>query len=624
MPKTELEMNEIQLVDFICKEFSDRVEKKSGLELNWNLNVNFLSGNQYCDIDYLGNKIFSIEKLYDYQERAVYNNIAPIIETRMAKLSAVVPDLGAITSSSDMKEILNAKISTAVLKSTFKTIGFANKIKQALAISETVGTVFYKTIWDKHSGEVATKKDGVEIRTGDVHTDICSPYEIFPESLYIEDISEQRSIIHAKPYHIEKVKDIWDVELKPFAVNMFSLSNVANVTGGLGWTGSAQTVSSDKKDNYDIILEYYEKPTKKYLKGRFIVVAFYNKKLIYSGEMPYENENYAKVGYPFVKQVAINKPGCFFGMSVIERLIPIQRDYNAIQNRINEYLNRAALGIPVVEDGSVDIDNLEYYGMPPGMPLVYSRGSEPPRFMDTPALPYSFMAKQDKLEQAFISVSGISELSKSSQAPTNVTSGTALSVLAQQDETRLSITAENIRTAVLETGKQWLRLYRQFAIFKRMLNLGGEDLDNAAVMWKNENLLPESLELTTQNEIENSLSTKRGLIRELYSMGIFFDAKTGKVSKSAKTKILSMLKMGDWENSLELETLNQARAIRENFKMKDKKICEIRELDDHLIHIEEHTKYILTSEFEELESQNKTIGKIFFDHINLHKSKIKE
>jgi hypothetical protein len=624
MPKTENLMPEIEVVDYICKEFSDRVEKKSAIELNWNFNVNFLSGNQYCDVDYLGNRIFSIEKLYDYQERVVYNNIAPIIETRMAKLSSVVPELGAITGSSDIKEVLNAKISTAVLKSTFKSIGFSNKIKQALAICETVGTVFYKTIWDKYSGEIVAKKDGEEIRTGDVHTDVCSPYEIFPDSLYIEDISEQRSIIHAKPYHIEKIKDIWNVELEPYTVNMFSLTNVSNVTGGLGWTGSAQTVSSDKKDNYDIILEYYEKPTKKYKNGRFIVVAYYNKKLIYSGEMPYQNECHSKIGYPFVKQVAINKPGCFFGMSVIERLIPIQRDYNAIQNRINEYLNRAALGIPIVEDGSVDIDNLEYYGMPPGMPLVYSRGSEPPRFMDTPALPYSFMAKQDKLEQAFISISGISELSRASQTSRNITSGTALSVLAQQDETRLSITAENIRTAVLETGKQWLRLYRQFATFKRMLTLGGDDLDNAAVAWKNDNLLPESLELTTQNEIENSLSTKRELIGELYSMGIFSDSKTGKLSKPAKTKILSMLKMGDWENSLELDNLNSARAIRGNFKMKDKKICEIRELDDHTIHIEEHTKYILTNEFEELEIKDKTMSKIFLEHINLHKTKIEE
>lgn len=624
MPKADIKMPELEVVDYVCKEFSNRLEKRSAIELNWNLNVNFLSGNQYCDIDYLGNRIFSIEKLYDYQERAVYNNIAPIIETRMAKLSSVVPELGAITNSSDMKEILNAKISTAVLKATFKSMGFANKIKQALSICETVGTVFYKTVWDKLSGEVVAKKDDEDIRSGDVHTDVCSPYEIFPDSLYIEDISEQRSIIHAKPYHIEKIKDIWNMDVKSYSVNMFSLTNVSNVTGGLGWTGSAETVSSDKKDNYDIILEYYEKPTKKYKKGRFIVVAYYNKKLIYSGEMPYQNECHSKIGYPFVKQVAINKPGCFFGMSVIERLIPIQRDYNAIQNRINEYLNRAALGIPIVEDGSVDIDNLEYYGMPPGMPLVYSRGSEPPRFMDTPPLPYSFMAKQDKLEQAFISISGISELSKLSQAPRNMTSGAALSLLAQQDETRLSITAENIRTAVLETAKQWLRLYRQFATFKRMLNLGGEDLDNAAVLWKNENLLPESLELTTQNEIENSLATKRELIRELFSMGIFSDNKTGKLTKPAKTKILSMLKMGDWENSLELENLNSARAIRENFKMKDKKACEIKELDDHIIHIEEHTKYILTKEFEELEAKNKEVSKIFLEHINIHKSKIKE
>ena len=319
-----------------------------------------------------------------------------------------------------------------------------------------------------------------------------------------------------------------------------------------------------------------------------------------------------------MKQVSVARPGCFFGTSIIERLIPIQRDYNAIQNRINEYLNRAALGIPVIEDGSVDVDSLEYYGMPPGMPIVYLRGSEPPRFMDTPALPYSFLSKQDRLEEAFVSISGISELSRYSSAPSNVTSGTALSILSQQDDNRLAVSAENIRNAVLEVAKQWLRLYRQFALFERMLNLGGDDTDNALVRWSKTNLLPEQLELTTQNEIENSLAVKRDLIRELYAMGLFTDPKTGRITPCAKSKILSMLKMGDWENKMETETLHVTKAARENLKMREKIFCPVKTRDHHEIHIEEHTKYMMTSEFEELEANDPSLATLWESHLDEH------
>ena len=609
---------------FVCREFDDRAKKRNQLELKWNLNINFLNGNQYCDADYNGNRIFSIEKLYDYQERAVYNNIAPIIETRVAKLSNVVPQIGAMTESTDLNDVANAKISTAVLKSIHKQLNFSEKIAQAVSVSEMLGTAFYKILWQKDHGETLCYTGEEEIKSGEVDTIICTPYEIYPESLYVEQISEQRSIIHAHPYHVDEIKEKWDVSLTPHKVNLFSMTNLTNVTGGLGWTSTAESVSQEIKDGYDIVLEYYEKPTKRYPDGRLLIVAYYNQTLLYEGPLPYINGKYRTRSYPFVKQTAVNRPGCFYGISIIERLIPIQRDYNAIQNRINEYLNRAALGIPVIEDGSVDVDNLEYYGMPPGMPIVYGRGSEPPRFMDTPALPYSFLSKQDRLEEAFISISGISELSRFSKAPSNVTSGTALGILAQQDDTRLAVSAENIRNAVLEVSRHWLRLYQQFALYERMLQLGGDELDNAVIRWNKTNLLPEELELTTQNEIEHSLAVKRELIRELYAMGMFTDPKTGKITTCAKSKILSLLKMGDWENQMELETLSSARATRENLKMREGILCAVKKRDLHEIHIEEHTKYLLTGEFEELEKMNPGLSELFEAHISDHEEKRKQ
>lgn len=603
---------------FVCNEFNDRKEKRSSLELKWNLNINFLNGNQYCDVDYNGRKIYSVEKLYDYQERAVYNNIAPIMETRVAKLSGVVPQIGATTDSSDLNDIANSKISTAVLNTVSKQLNFPEKIANAVSISEMLGTAFYKTIWQKDQGDFLYLDGEEPIKAGEVDTVVLSPYEIYPESLYTEQIGDQRSIIHAHPYHVDEIKEQFGQELKGHPVNLFSMTNVTNVTGGLGWTGSLESVGQEVKDGYDIVLEYYEKPTKKHPDGRLLIVAYYNQVLLYQGPLPYMNAKYQTRSYPFVKQVSVNRPGCFFGSSIIERLIPIQRDYNAIQNRINEYLNRAALGIPVIEDGSVDVDSLEYYGMPPGMPIVYLRGSEPPRFMDTPALPYSFLSKQDRLEEAFVSISGISELSRYSSVPTNVTSGTALSILSQQDDNRLAVSAENIRNAVLEVAKQWLRLYRQFALFERMLHLGGDDTDNALIRWSKTNLLPEQLELTTQNEIENSLAVKRELIRELYAMGLFSDPKTGKITPSAKSKILSMLKMGDWENKMETETLHTTKAARENLKMREKISCPVKARDQHEIHIEEHTKYLMTQEFEELEEKEPEVGRLFENHLKEH------
>ncbi len=66
---------------------------------------------------------------------------------------------------------------------------------------------------------------------------------------------------------------------------------------------------------------------------------------------------------------------------LVARLIPLQRAYNAIKNRKYEFLNRFATGILVVEDGSVDVDELQEEGLAPGKVIVYRQGSVPPTLL---------------------------------------------------------------------------------------------------------------------------------------------------------------------------------------------------------------------------------------------------
>ena len=59
-------------------------------------------------------------------------------------------------------------------------------------------------------------------------------------------------------------------------------------------------------------------------------------------------------------------------------LIPCQRSYNALKSRYAEYINRLSTGVIVVEDGSVDIDELAEDGFTSGKVIVYRQGSVPP------------------------------------------------------------------------------------------------------------------------------------------------------------------------------------------------------------------------------------------------------
>ena len=60
--------------------------------------------------------------------------------------------------------------------------------------------------------------------------------------------------------------------------------------------------------------------------------------------------------------VELPLPGAFFGTCVVDRMIPLQRAYNAVRNRKHEFLNRLTMGVVAVEDGSVDAEALAEEG----------------------------------------------------------------------------------------------------------------------------------------------------------------------------------------------------------------------------------------------------------------------
>lgn len=81
---------------------------------------------------------------------------------------------------------------------------------------------------------------------------------------------------------------------------------------------------------------------------------------------------------------------------LVSLLIPIQRAYNSIKNQKSEFLNRLSLPNLVVEDGSVDIDNLEEENMCAGKILVYRQGSKKPETLNEDINKYYVYEKEEQ------------------------------------------------------------------------------------------------------------------------------------------------------------------------------------------------------------------------------------
>ena len=600
------------IVDAIRQDFLNRQEERRQFELTWELNMNFYLGNQYSYISTNGS-LGDIEKNYYWENREVYNHIAPIIESRLSKLNKIKPHLSIKPFSSTDNDLYSAKLGKTILDSSLEKNKIESLISTALHWSEITGTSFYKITWDNELGDIIGKIEDKTISNGDVKISVCSPFEIYPDSNQCLEIEDCESIIEARAIPVSQINNIWGLNLTGEEIDIFELGNNSFISNFAGKSNITK-ITHSTKHNHVLLIERYEKPNKTNPNGKLTIIC--QDKLLFDGDLPYENGSKNSRTYPFVKQVSIKQIACFWGLSIIERCIPIQRAYNSIKNKKHEYISRLATGVLAVEDGSVDIENLEDEGLAPGKILVYRNGSNPPEFLNPGTIPAEFEKEEEKLLNEINNLACVSDLTTSSSIPGNLNSGSALELLIEQDESRLSLTAEHIRESLKLLGSNVIRLYKQFASTARLGKMCDENGSLQIFYWNKSNLLSDDVVLETNNELEESLSRKKETILNLYDKGLLSDS-NGKISSSNKLKILNMLGFNNWDGYEDINESHKSRANKENLKLIT--LLVPLEVDDHEIHILEHTKYIISDKGEK---EDKNFINSLINHIKDHKTQL--
>ena len=366
-----------------------------------------------------------------------------------------------------------------------------------------------------------------------------------------------------------------------------------------------------------LLIEKYERPSAAYPNGRLIVAA--DKKILHIGELPFINGAEGRREIPFISQTAIAQAGSFFGSSMVERLIPVQRAYNAVKNRKQEFLNRLSMGVITVEDGSVDTDDLAEEGLSPGKIIVYRQGTNPPSIMGTGNVPDDLSYEEDRLLNEFILISGVSEFSRSASANGAVTSGVALQLLIEQEDTRMTASGESVRAAVKEMGKQIIRLFRQFATGSRIMKSSGETGKVEMFYFKASDLSSDDVVFDTENELSFTPAQKKSAVYDLIKTGLLSD-ETGKMNERTKAKVLEMLGFGSIDNALDLEKLHINKAESENVAG-FKRPTAVDEYDDHALHVAEHTRFLLSSDSEDVRN-DPTAKENALAHLREHKARL--
>ena len=589
-----------ELASEVQADFEKRRKARLPFERQWELNMQFVAGNQYCDINSRGDLI-SENKDYFWQNRRVYNHIAPLIDSRLAKFSRITPDISVRPKTDDDADVNSASLAEKLISWAFKRSDFENVIRKVTAWSETCGTGFYKVIWNNSGGSKIGELDGNGVYEGEISVLPISPFEIFPDNLYTEDIRDCQSVIHARAVSVNTVYEKYGVLLGGGNVNVY----------GLDKTG---VTSQDVVENAVVVIERYERPNKAFPSGRLVTVA--NGTVLFEGELPYVNGADGGMSFPFVKQECLNVAGNFFGVSIVDRLIPVQRAFNAVKNRKHEFLKRLSMGLITVEDGSIDVDDLAEDGLSPGKVLVYRQGAKAPAFMSDITMPDDFNKEEEGLINEFVIISGVSDV-VSSSSNASVSSGSALQLLIEQDNSRLLMSAEEIRRCILEVARHTVRLYAQFSETGRVIK-GKDEFGRTRVYYTNESVAScDDVYLESENELLYTPSQKKEMIFKLYNSGLLSDEE-GKLRPSTKEKVLTLLGYKDLDYQKGLSRLQEEKAISENERLLVDQVA-VDEIDDDSIHVDEHTRYVLC-EYLTLTNEQKTR---FYKHIAEHKEQIK-
>ena len=615
--KNGISLSSDSIVSFIHDELERRKEERRPYEMQWVLNSNFLSGHQNCEICVSDCTVKPTDPVYESWSHEVFNCIRPLYDTRAANLMSVNYDMTVNPQTNEIDDVYKAQISTRLLKYTQSEVDFDHRKDTMIHYIERLGNCYVLSWWDTRRGDVVAKavsedENGDRIETdiheGELAIDVISPYELFADDLTKSNMEDQRSIITDVVMRDEDIFDIYGIHVDGHDCDTYITApqNGAS-TFGANITTFAQITSTVKDSEH--VITYYERASRRYPHGRLAIVVGDN--LISYTELPYDE-------IPITAIKCKEEAGSFYGKSIIDELIPLQRAYNGVKNRIHDYFMHAVFPVMLVPQGSLpNVDDYIDRGVEPGEIIPYTPvNGGSPRWLEYPTIPDGLQAEAAQLKQDMEYSAGVSQLMVYGQVA-NSTSGKAIESRRQIDSTRMSLTAENIRNAVRKMAIMWLHIYKRCASGNRTARIAGSNDIGNTIIWSREDITSFDVEFDTENELKNSEENQKQAFLEALQLGLFTD-ESGRLPQEVKRHAIELLKVGNYSDTYNVEDLQKQTARRENSYFDSGVIPDVGKYDDHELHVEEHMKYMLQQKFSIMKKKRPEYAAAFENHINAH------
>lgn len=590
---------------------------RTPFEEQWYTNYAFYKGRQWVvwDRTPIGNRLID-PVVPQNRVRLVSNKIKPIIRRETAKLTNQEPVWYVMPNTSEPADVAASKVAEALSEYILSTAHFGKQRRLATFWTSICGTGFLKT-------GISPVDNGIEITPP-------NPWQVYVPELQTEDIEDQPYVIIAKAMNKNAVETQYDIELSPtncgsggmLEQRFFSALGIKNPS-----TNSKDLVA---------VLEIWTKPgmMKDYPKGGLMVVA--GDKLAYKYHpkpdsiavdpmdaltnpvkptlFPYKHGE-----YPLKKMESIPSGG-FYGISVIEDLIPLQKERNKTRSQMIEAKNRTSNPKLAYTIGAIDPQKVTSQA---GQFLPVKPGFDKPAYIESSN---DQMKPQEIefLDRDMDDVSSQSEISKGA-VPPGVQAASAISYLQEQADLSLHYTIQSIADCIEGVGRQALQLAQEFWPEDKIVQIVSKNNTQNAMLFSISDI-KDNTDLRIQAD---SIAPQSRAAKQAFITGLMKDQVITNVQG------LRYLDMAETTRLYDEAQVDNDQARRENMEIATQKPPEnqldpstgqpvidpetgtpvpgevapypVNPYDNHPVHIFEHGLYMKSQEYELLDQVNRSV-----------------
>jgi hypothetical protein len=398
-----------------------------------------------------------------------------------------------------------------------------------------------------------------------------------------------RWVIHERQRSVEYIEAVYGKSVQ--ADDTLTSSNVYD--GKLKSLTAGANVfqgSSVKAKNCAIVHEYWETPSNTYPQGRRITTAG-GIELLYEEDIGFGEEDNTDRELPFFPLIHIPVPGKIIGTSVVEQLIPVQREYNKSRSQIIENKNLMANPKWAAEQGAIIDDEID---SAPGTVIWYRKGYNPPIMLQPGSLGADVDKNIERCIEEFMHISSQQEVSHGG-VPTGVNSGVAIQLLQEQDDTKLAPTIAKYGRFKQSYLSYCLKIIRFKYTEERTVQLVGKNKRTEALEFKGSDLTSHDVRFEDQSLTQMSNAARKQYIMELIHFGVLNP-------QADKDLIIRALELGITDELYDGLEIDVQQALNENASWAKQDFSPItREFYNHEVHIAQHNKFRKGDEYEQMD-----------------------